>query len=401
MTEHPWRQRPFGEAVADPDVRDRAARALASGPLCDHCLGRLLAGAGTGLRNDERGRIARRALGQAPAGGRCALCEGLFDQLDAWAAQVRDAFQPWEFDTFAVSSRADPALRQREQALWDRVGGDLAEPYKQAFNREVGVRVAALTGREPDLDHPDLVAAADHARGEVTVIARPLFVAGRYRKLVRGMPQCRWLRWPTSVQQIIGDPVCEAAGGADHNFHGAGREDVDVRCLGERPFVLEVLRPHRRRLDLGALAARINAGRQVEVLGLGPCGPGEPARIKAARPEKTYRALVRLATPVDAEALGRLSALAGPIRQRTPRRVLRRRANRVRLGRVRSVAWRRLDPVTFELTLRTSGGLYIKELVSGDARRTRPNVAQVLGTAAECAELDVLAIHWPETPDGA
>ena len=260
--------------------------------------------------------------------------------------------------------------------------------------------MADLTAREPDLHHADVIALADHARGGVIVMPRPLRVAGRYRKLVRGIPQCRWRRWPTSVQQIVGDPICRAAEGADHHFHGAGREDVDVRCLGERPFVLEVIRPHRRRLDLDALAAEINAGGQVEVLGLRPCGPDEPARIKALRSDKTYRAVARLEACVDEGALARLSDLEGPIRQRTPRRVLKRRANRVRLRRVRSVTWRRLDPLRVELTLRTSGGLYIKELINGDARRTRPNVADLLGVPAECAELDVVAIHWDERRGG-
>ncbi len=35
----------------------------------------------------------------------------------------------------------------------------------------------------------------------------------------------------------------------------------------------------------------------------------------------------------------------------------------------------------------------MKELISGDGGRTRPSVAGILGVAAECAELDVLAIH--------
>jgi len=402
MSESAWRTRPFAEALTDPALRERLGRALeAAGPLCDDCLGRLVANVGTGLRNAVRGRAAREALGHGPADGRCPLCEGLFERLDAWAARLRDAFAPWEFETFAVTSRADPATEAREQALWERVGGDLAEPYKQAFNREVGIRVSDLVGREPDLRQADLVALVDHGRDDVTVLPRPLYVAGRYRKLVRGIPQCRWPRWPTSVQQLVGDPICRAAEGTDHAFHGAGREDVDVRCLGERPFVLEVLRPRRRRLEWAALAAEIGAGGAVEVVDLRPCKSDEPARIKATRPEKTYRARVQLAAPVTDEDLLRLADLVGPIRQRTPRRVLRRRANRARLRRVRTLTWQRLDATTLDLTVRTSGGLYIKELVSSDDRRTRPSVAQVLGVEAKCVELDVLAIHWPEATHGA
>jgi tRNA pseudouridine synthase 10 len=91
--------------------------------------------------------------------------------------------------------------------------------------------------------------------------------------------------------------------------------------------------------------------------------------------------------------LAPLANLAGRIRQRTPTRALRSRPDRIRHRRVRSVAWKSVDARTVELEVRTEAGLYVKELVSGDAGRTRPSVAEVLGVAAECIELDVIAIH--------
>jgi len=170
-----------------------------------------------------------------------------------------------------------------------------------------------------------------------------------------------------------------------------------VRCLGERPFVLEVLRPHRRRLDWAALARAISRSGAVEVVGLGRCAAEDVARIKSLRPDKTYRALVRLAEPVA--DLAPLANLAGRIQQRTPLRALRSRPDRVRHRRVRSVAWKSVDARTVEIEVRTQAGLYVKELVSGDDGRTSPSVAEVLGVAAECAELDVLAIHLDDAPE--
>ena len=61
--------------------------------------------------------------------------------------------------------------------------------------------------------------------------------------------------------------------------------------------------------------------------------------------------------------------------------------------RIRSIAWKSVDSRTVEPEIRTEAGLYVKELVSGDDGRTSPSVAEVLGVPAECAELDVLAIH--------
>jgi tRNA pseudouridine synthase 10 len=168
---------------------------------------------------------------------------------------------------------------------------------------------------------------------------------------------------------------------------------VDVRCLGERPFVLQVLCPRRRRLDWAALAAEINRSGRVEVLGLAPCRRPEVARLKELHPEKSYRALVRLASDVDDAALARLAGLVGIIRQRTPLRVLKRRPDIERYRRLISLRWRRIDGRTLEVEVRTQAGLYVKEFVSGDDGRTRPSIAEALGTPAECAELDVIAVH--------
>jgi len=391
MEKESWRTMALADALERPDLRARLARALDAGPLCDRCLGRLCAQVDTGLGNDQRGAAIRRTLQAAPPAGPCGICGGLFDEIDAWVARSLQALEGMEFDTFLVASREDPAMAERERAIQALVGADLAEPYRQEFNRLVGARLCDSGGAEPDFVCPDVVILADHAEGTVTLDVRPLFVSGRYRKLVRGLPQCRWAAWPTSVQQIVGDPITKAAEGEDHLFHGCGREDVDVRCLGERPFVLEVLRPRRRRLDWAALARAIARSGAVEVVGLRRCAAEDVARIKSLRPEKTYRALVRMVKPVA--DLAPLANLAGRIRQRTPARALRSRPDRVRHRRVRSVAWKSVDARTVELEVRTQAGLYVKELVTGDAGRTSPSVAEVLGVAAECTELDVLTIH--------
>jgi tRNA pseudouridine synthase 10 len=398
MFQRALRKTRLEEAIAQPDLRARAAAALALHPLCDHCLGRLFAQVDTGLSNLQRGRIVRAGVGGPPAPPSCWLCHNLFDAVEAWAVRAIRVLDRWEFDTFAVTSHADPAAEEREAALWTAAGGDLAEPYKQAFNRLLGIALSAATGRQPDLAHPDVTVRADHATGKVGVRANPFFVCGRYRKLARGLPQSRWRTWPTSVQQIVGDPLCREADGTDHLFHGCGREDTDVRCLGERPFAVEIIRPRKRHLDLAALAAAVNASGQVEVIDLKPCTRDDVVRIKSMRPEKTYRALARLSADVSAADCGRLATLVGVIRQQTPTRVLRRRPNLVRERGIVSLDWRQIGPRDVEIVVRTQAGTYIKELVSGDSGRTRPSVAEVLGSPAECAELDVIAIHVDGAP---
>ncbi|HIH65546.1 MAG TPA: tRNA pseudouridine(54/55) synthase Pus10, partial [Methanothermobacter thermautotrophicus] len=79
------------------------------------------------------------------------------------------------------------------------------------------------------------------------------------------------------------------------------------------------------------------------------------------------------------------------IKQRTPVRVSHRRADRVRERRVLEISWNWLDGC-LELIIKGEGGLYIKELISGDSGRTEPSVSSVLGVPARCVALDVLEV---------
>jgi tRNA pseudouridine synthase 10 len=115
-------------------------------------------------------------------------------------------------------------------------------------------------------------------------------------------------------------------------------------------------------------------------------------KIKAARPEKTYRALVMLSKSVKPSDLGRLKTLKGRINQQTPERVLHRRADLSREREVLAVSWKRKGPKKLELIIKGSAGLYIKELVSGDNGRTKPSVSEILGVRAKVRELDVIKI---------
>ena len=47
-----------------------------------------------------------------------------------------------------------------------------------------------------------------------------------------------------------------------------------------------------------------------------------------------------------------------------------------------------------ELELETEGGLYVKELVSGDDGRSEPSLSGRLGIQGRVSELDVLHVDW-------
>jgi len=64
----------------------------------------------------------------------------------------------------------------------------------------------------------------------------------------------------------------------------------------------------------------------------------------------------------------------------------------VRTRRLHAATGTPRDPRSAELEFRTDGGLYVKELVSGDDGRTVPSLAGLLGFGARVRELDVLDV---------
>ncbi len=394
------------------EVGEGLTALLSARPLCRACLGRLYARVGKGLSNRERGERVLAELGLPPAEA-CWLCEGLVEEIPKFADLVTAELRGWELDTFLVGSRIDPELLEREEVLWAEAGLRTYEPIKAEVNREVGKRVEEAVGRPAEFGRPDVTAVVDTMLDHVDVQVAPLYVYGRYRKLRRGIPQTRWpcrhcrgrgceecngtgKRYETSVEEIVAREVMAQAEGEAHAFHGMGREDIDARMLGGgRPFVFEVQRPRRRRLDLGSVARAISVGGQVEVLDLRPSRREEVAELKQRVCDKTYGVRVRLG---ERRTLGKvneaLTALvASRIVQRTPTRVAHRRADLERHRRVRTAEVEKAQGRELRLRMRTETGTYVKEVLHGDEGRTTPSLAGLLGTPVEVVELDVLEIH--------
>jgi tRNA pseudouridine synthase 10 len=73
-------------------------------------------------------------------------------------------------------------------------------------------------------------------------------------------------------------------------------------------------------------------------------------------------------------------------------RVLPRRADRLREKYIYETKTKRVTPNCIEVRIRCQGGLYIKELITGDEGRTDPNIAGLVGAKAKPVSLDVLDI---------
>jgi tRNA pseudouridine synthase 10 len=402
------------DADVDPDADLlAAARALLdSGPLCDACLGRPFADRSFGLRNDERGHALRVTLGLADdadfepgAGPDCWVCEGITSRYDDLAARAVEALSETEFFTYQVGTRVPPLVEENDELLREEAGlpPDAGEELKSEVNREVGRRIGAETAAEVDFDRPDVQLLLDLDTDGIGVQRNSISIFGRYRKLERGIPQTHWEKFETSVEELVAPTLVSAHRGTEGVFHGAGREDVDALMLGTgRPFVLEVKRPRRRDLDLAELEAEVNELREgrVEVEGLRYATYEMVERVKELDASKTYRMDVTFDEPVSESALAdAIESLDGAtVDQRTPERVSHRRADLVRERTVLSMTGELTEPDRAELEVHGEGGLYVKELVSGDGDRTEPSLAGLLGVGATVTHLDVIAVEGETEP---
>lgn len=402
----------------DDNIAD--AGKLADTGLCDRCLGRMFGKLGTGLTNDVRGTMIRDRLAgighPTEPSGMCPLCENVFEMMDRFAEAIAEKVNDVESENFLVGSRVEPEIAEREKAIWAEYGLENAEAIKTELNREIGKLALPLINRAVEFKNPQVVACVDTRFADVKLDISPVFIAGRYNKLSREIPQTIWpcrvchgkgcprcngtgKMYQTSVQEIIGDIGLRMADGDEHFFHGMGREDIDACMLGEgRPFVLEISNPRIRSIDLDELEKEANRSDMAQYSRL-QFVPRETVQLyKGADPDKTYSVKVKANGKVNKERLNEVALAFKNVHldQRTPQRVEHRRADLVRNREIKWVEAEVTGDDTFNLTLSTESGTYVKEFVSGDDGRTVPNFSAALGIQCVVETLDVLSINYQE-----
>jgi len=437
------------------NILEHALQMLEAHALCDHCLGRQFALLGYNLENSDRGKAIKLSLMlQASASAQskdaeglkrlkilatngfsreavaalkhlkkrvpkkaqqCFLCEDRFQLLDGLLRKALAEIAGYEYTTFLVGVELPVAVEEREDEFKAVFNVSYGESIRHEFGRLLGKSVEAQTGKTAEYRTPDIVIIVNPFTENIKLQVNPLFVAGRYRKLVRDIPQSRWfcsichgrgcakcggtgLLYAESVEALVSKPLLEAAEGEKTSFHASGREDIDARMLGTgRPFVVEVSKPRKRFLDLRKLKEVINvaAKDKVEVSSLRFSSKDVVRRLKKAESaQKEYRVLVEFEDDVDEEGLRVVAEKLSNalIRQQTPLRVLHRRADLTREKYIYWVKVKKVSPNRAELQVRCQGGLYVKELVSGDEGRTVPSVSMLLGNRAKPLKLDVLNV---------
>ena len=196
-----------------------------------------------------------------------------------------------------------------------------------------------------------------------------------------------------SVEERIVVPFHEHLRPHCIKFSSSGREDVDVRMLGNgRPFSLEItdakkaepteemLRDFEKQINPrgeGQPRGDVTVG-HLQVVSQDRVGSHVTGILEDKK--KAYCALVYVSEAVEPQVL--MDALDSRedlvIRQKTPLRVAHRRPMIVREKVIHRMKTVPLNGKFFLLYLLTSAGLYIKEFVTSDVGRTSPSVGELI-----------------------
>jgi len=439
------------------DILEKALRMLEEYLLCDHCLGRQFALLGHGVENNERGKAIKLALtlkahelalSKSKEGVRilkvlatngfsksaeeilkkmkkrisrknfpktCFLCEYKFMNTGNLAEKALKELESYEFNSFLVGVELPVTVEEREDEFKAEFDVGYGENMRNEFGRVIGKKIAEYNGKIVDYRKPEIVVLVNPFAEEINLQINPLYVAGYYRKLVRGIPQSKWFcsncrgkgcekcnwtgkMYPESVEELIAKPFLDSTGGVKASLHASGREDIDARMLGKgRPFVIEMTKPKKRFLDLKKVEKTVNtyAKGKVEISNLRFADKAVVRRLKKAESaQKEYYVVMELENKIAAKDFRLLEEKLtnAMIKQKTPIRVLHRRADLTREKYIYEVKVNKLSPKKAEMKVRCQGGLYVKELVTGDEGRTTPSVSEILKNRAKPIKLDVLNV---------
>ncbi|MFO7968273.1 MAG: tRNA pseudouridine(54/55) synthase Pus10 [Archaeoglobaceae archaeon] len=344
----------------------------------------------------------------------CLLCGGILWKPEEVASRMLEEVGGYEFNTYLIGCKLEGSVKALEYYLMEEYGVEDDKTIKFEFNREVGKALGSLVQKSYSPQKPDITIVYNLETGELEFEVRSLYIYGRYLKRVRNISQTTWLcrscqgegceicgytgkNYYTSVEELIVNPALEMTQGSKGVLHGSGREDVDVRMLGDgRPFILEIQEPGKRNFDLRGLERIIaeEAEGKVAVRELEIADSDDVKLVKEGNYRKTYQAKVEFEEEISEEelkeALGSISNRT--IYQKTPTRVQHRRADVVRERNTYDIRLSLHQGTISVIEIDAQSGLYIKELISGDEGRTTPNLSEVLNNSARVSKLDVIKI---------
>jgi len=339
--------------------------------------------------------------------GQCYICEGKMQNAKEMAQEAVKLLSKGDYKGFSISTSVPKDWQIREEALWDEKA-EGTESIKNYLNRSLSSSLETKTGITYTAEG-DCRIIFDMRSGKISLELNDLHIFGRYEKLVAGISQSRWTcktckgkgcrkcggkgKNYESIEEKIGDPAKSECKASSYSLHASGREDVDALNSAGRPFVLSIKNPKNRNPDLDKISKEIADGKEIIARDLKLVPKRFIEVVTESHFDKGYIAESVFERELTNEDLKKILSISGiMLAQKTPTRVMRRRADLVRKRRVLSLKIVEHSGNRAILEIMAEAGTYIKELISGDGGRTEPSIASVLGMSAKCERLIVSEI---------
>ncbi len=332
----------------------------------------------------------------------CELCCGLLSHIDDYFNIFLNETKEIEYDKFLLGVEAIKECLERDTQTVSKLCPECRN-FKQEFTFEMGSRIEQLLGKKVDFREPELTFAINQETGDYNIWIKPVYIAGRYRKIRRGIPQSPWINsakgreGEKSVSEYIGIQTLKKFRGKDYNFFASGREDVDALMLGNgRPFYVEILKPYTRSVNFKELESLIieysKGGVEVNCLHL--ASKEEIERLKNSRYDKVYEVGISIEKIEEKSVQDTIEKLRNiEIEQMTPNRVLGIRKDKLRKRKIYDVKLLNSEGGIFKLKIKAEAGTYIKEFITGDNGRTKPSMSEMLGVNIKIEYLNVLEVN--------
>lgn len=375
-------------------------------PICDNCLGRLIsAQLLTGLSNKERGRIIRSFIAllidsgerfevdlsnfsgfkfmnfkqKIPPKKKCYFCSGFFSkEIQSYAEKIMKKVKDYEFETFLVGCVPTETMLIREEKAFEEIGVEFVESIREEITRELGKIISRKLKKKFKPKDPDLTIIVDLNKEGISLQVKSIYVYGKYRKLAKipqtklickkcggkGCLECKGTGKlsKTSVQEIIERPLVKATKCKKTKFHAAGREETEIICSAFRPFVIELVKPRKRKIKIKEIRRKINKSKKIEVSGLKVVEREWVRRVKSQRFECTYSAILSFQKKVPVERKVIEMEIVEKKRRKVKKRKIRMRIERISEKKIR-------------VDVKAVSGTNVVDFLKG--RNVRPNIVDV------------------------
>jgi tRNA U54 and U55 pseudouridine synthase Pus10 len=236
-----------------------------------------------------------------------------------------------------------------------------------------------------------------------------IYISGYYIKLSRELGQTAFIKegiklFKSSINDEMNTRLSKfyRNDSNDFIFSGGGREDRDVRMLGNgRQFIYEI---HNSKIKNESLCySNIqkefnDCSSLVKIKKLEACNKKHFLKLKTSedQKQKKYVCVIYIEKQITQEIIEIINSISNlNLIQKTPLRVLHKRVLKDRNKTIiKCKVTNILNPHFILLEIISSAGTYIKEFIHSDLGRTHPSLCSLLECNCDILQLDVLDIIY-------